>query len=92
MSLTGEQVQQFMVTMWAIWNDRNSELHGENHMPAHVNARFVREYLVEFNEANKRPPRTQQKEQTHWKPPHYSEVKINFDGAFCSASHRGGIG
>ncbi|XVF88802.1 hypothetical protein PTKIN_Ptkin19aG0080700 [Pterospermum kingtungense] len=91
-SLAGEQIQQFIVTIWAIWNDRNGDLHGENHRPVHVTAKFVCNYLAEFNEANKRPPRTQQREQTHWKSPQYSELKVNFDGAFISTSNKGGIG
>ena len=49
--LNQQQLQEFAVTVWFIWNGRNSELHGDGRQPAKVTVNFVRSYMTEYNQA-----------------------------------------
>ena len=43
--LNPQQFQQFGITLWTIWKNRNGELYGERQKPANVAANFIKHYL-----------------------------------------------
>ena len=79
--LKQQQVQQFAVTIWTIWNNRNGELHGEERKTSLAAINFVREYMVEYNQAQWPANGGMTMIQQRWKPPGIGLYKVNFDGA-----------
>ncbi|XVE86314.1 hypothetical protein DITRI_Ditri18aG0025900 [Diplodiscus trichospermus] len=90
--LNQEQLQQHIITLWAIWNARNSEIHGEKRKPALEIARFVHHYIRDFTLAQQRTVEHRTSLPGKWNPPSNGLVKINFDGSFYQCAKRCGIG
>ena len=87
-----KQIQQAAITIWAVWNGRNGEIHGEPKKSAMMVANFVKNYLQEYNQAQVRENLITGGRHNHWTPPCVDRYKVNFDGAFDKSSTRGGIG
>ena len=47
--LSLKQIQQATTTIWAMWNGKNGEIHGEPEKSAMMVANFMRNYFEEYN-------------------------------------------
>ncbi|XVF29969.1 hypothetical protein REPUB_Repub16aG0017000 [Reevesia pubescens] len=90
--LERKELQLFIMTLWTIWNDRNNELYEDRKRDANISAQSVKNYQIEFNQANFRIPDVPDEQQDKWKPPDAGLFKVNFDGAMTKNDSTGGIG
>ncbi|XVF40372.1 hypothetical protein PTKIN_Ptkin01aG0108000 [Pterospermum kingtungense] len=83
--------QQLVITAWAIWTQRNEDIHNEVKGSAHDLALFVQKFLLDSNSAQQLTQSVHTIKQVDWHPPEAEKVKVNFDGAVDSDGSKGGI-
>ncbi|XVF02819.1 hypothetical protein REPUB_Repub04eG0207000 [Reevesia pubescens] len=76
-----KQIQVLFLTCWALWMNRNGELHGEGRRSTMVTVEFINKYQNEFNDAQTRAPHGSAQIKNRWVPPPMDYVKVNFDAA-----------
>ncbi|XWS55537.1 hypothetical protein CRYUN_Cryun09bG0008500 [Craigia yunnanensis] len=89
--LDQKALQEFSFVTWFIWKDRNEVVHGGDTKPVDRVARFVKQYIRDFNYAQLRSAENNSKPPERWKPPTIGFVKINFDGAWVSENKKGDV-
>ena len=90
--LNHEQMQQVTCTLWAIWNGRTNEIHGEQRKPAQVATNFVKQCIDELNTAHAKEIEVQDqwRPSQRWRPLGSGRYKLNFE-AVNKATKMGGI-
>ncbi|KAA3460000.1 reverse transcriptase [Gossypium australe] len=76
----------FCVALWALWGDRNTQIHERRSKSGKEIADFVRNYVKEIDGAK---PKAVEVSKTvkKWQHPPFQKVKINFDGGFDVQAH-----
>ena len=77
--LNRQQLKQFGVTIWSIWNGRNGELFQEERKQAHVAAAWIKQYILDYN-AYMVSGEVRVANRGKWKAPGSDQFKVNFDG------------
>ncbi|KAA3457985.1 reverse transcriptase [Gossypium australe] len=81
----------FCVTLWAIWEDRNSRIHDKKNRSSKEIVSFIHGYIKELDAVRKVNQSTFT-EVVKWNSPPGQTVKINFDGAFGEKSKLSALG
>ncbi|KAA3476412.1 reverse transcriptase [Gossypium australe] len=90
---TPSQCRLFCCALWAIWGERNRGVHERIYRSAEETSKFIRNYILKLDEVEIATKRKKDLiEVRRWKPPPKQFVKINFDAAFDSISHRAAVG
>nr|POF08281.1 putative ribonuclease h protein [Quercus suber] len=92
---TGEDLNIFATTVWAIWNRRNSMRTSGKHIP--VQQVFSEVQMARTSWVRSIPPRPPEQPprtvpRSSWMPPPESKAKVNFDGAVFREMQRAGVG
>ncbi|OMO82140.1 hypothetical protein COLO4_23207 [Corchorus olitorius] len=83
----------YMVTVWAIWNDRNTEFHEGKKRSPQQTVDFIRSYLLEYQRCQQAVSISLSlHDTTHWRKPQRGFVKINFDGSYLAVMNQGSFG
>jgi ribonuclease HI len=85
-----------LVTLWHIWDARNSAREGDQMVHPRVVADKVLAYIQMIATHLYKPPISHRRETNssvlRWSPPPFRTVLINVDAAICSESRRMGVG
>ncbi|OMP12545.1 putative ribonuclease H protein [Corchorus olitorius] len=81
-----------LVTEWAIWKDRNLELHEGKKARPPTTVHLIVALTQEYGQAQTIHGPTVVLSDLPCGPPPEGTVKLNFDPSFCEKDHRGGIG
>ncbi|MBA0767048.1 hypothetical protein Gotri_016013 [Gossypium trilobum] len=77
-----EKCTRLVITLWAIWNQRNKTYHqGERQNIARLTS-FIKAYEAESILLDSSTSRNMNQQNATWQPPRPNEVKGNFDAAY----------
>ncbi|XVE87124.1 hypothetical protein DITRI_Ditri18aG0091100 [Diplodiscus trichospermus] len=75
-----------------IWTRRNNEFHAEARKSSLISARFVLQFIEDFNKAQTKIRPSILNSTARWRPPRCGAFKVNFDAAFDSFTKTNGVG
>ncbi|KAA3482264.1 reverse transcriptase [Gossypium australe] len=81
----------FCCTIWAIWGDRNKQVHEKISRFGKETTNFIQIYISELQGIKEKIPKNP-KEAKSWKHPPDQTVKINFDAAFDGKTCQAAMG
>ncbi|XP_016747371.1 uncharacterized protein [Gossypium hirsutum] len=85
--LNPNQSRLFCCALWAIWGDRNRNIHEGIVSNGIEVANFVSNYIIELTGLEQRSSEIM-KENKRWTHPQWDSIKINFDGAYNQFQNR----
>ncbi|PRQ54654.1 hypothetical protein RchiOBHm_Chr1g0316081 [Rosa chinensis] len=87
--LHGEHLEFFLLSLWAIWNERNNLVwKGRCFIPMNV-VKWMCTYLDEYKKLHARGAKNG-RHVTKWKCPPSGRLKVNIDGSFRAGNGCGG--
>ncbi|MBA0729448.1 hypothetical protein Golax_025722 [Gossypium laxum] len=85
--LNPNQSRLFCYALWAIWGDRNRNIHEGKVSNGIEVAKFVSNYIIELTGLEQRNSEIM-KGNKRWTHPQWESIKINFDGAYNQIQNR----
>lgn len=77
-----DELEQFLVRAWFIWNQRNAMLHGKQMQAPEVLIKRERDFTEEFRRANTQLVASlTTSNPTRWRPPPVAHFKLKFDAS-----------
>lgn len=91
--LSMDELEQFLVQAWFIWNQRNAMLHGKQMQAPEVLIKRAQDFTNEFRRAkNQLEAPTMVSNPMRWRPPSLARFKLNFDASIFKDTGNTGIG
>ncbi|OMP04092.1 hypothetical protein COLO4_09952 [Corchorus olitorius] len=82
-----------LITAWAVWHNRNLELHEMVKRPANDIVEFIRDFLLEFQRCQSAVSIVAKSESSsRWQAPREGVIEVNFDGSFLASDHMASFG
>ena len=90
--LDSESFHFILIMCWALWYNRNQQMHGNKRWGAQDLVLFVRDYMAEFVQAQQQRVMHSVSIPAVWNPPEHTMMKINVDGAKFKGKRLMGLG
>ena len=91
-SFQGEQLEFFLLSLWAVWVERNNLVwRGGCFVPQNV-AKWICNQIEEYKKLHGRSPKKKIRVPMKWQCPPRGRLKVNIDGSYLAESGSGGVG
>ena len=78
--LCPDELEQFLVQAWFIWNQQNAMIHGKQMQAPEVLIKQVQDFIKEFRRAiSQLSASSITPNPTRWRPPPLARFKLNFN-------------